>query len=215
MSGFTKAQRLEIRSQLMAGYYVNPIAKPPSLEDESGAFIKVLITGSVFEVSDSTLKRLKQWKLKVQGIELTQESKDVVDIWYGDYFAYYRSTESVPLKVDLGDGRFFNANIYIHAIPKFLKRLGFGIVYEHSGDLVKATPVNNDILEVIHELFGACGPQSFSQILHEVRTQCRGVSELEEAHRQVKAHIAYWVSLRSVIEQSDEFGIVYGHPADF
>jgi hypothetical protein len=75
--------------------------------------------------------------------------------------------------------------------------------------------VNNNILEVIRELFDACGPQSFSQILHAVRTQCHDFSELEEAHRQVKAHIAYLMSLRSVIEQSDEFGIVYGHPGDF
>ena len=75
--------------------------------------------------------------------------------------------------------------------------------------------MNNNILEVIRELLDACGPQSFSQILHEVRTQCQGVSELEDAHRQVKAHIAYLVSLRSVIEQSDEFGVVYGHSGDF
>lgn len=69
--------------------------------------------------------------------------------------------------------------------------------------------MSNNILEVIRELLDARGPQSFSQILHEVRTQCQSFSGLEEAHRQVKAHIAYLVSLQSVIEQSDEFGIVY------
>jgi hypothetical protein len=75
--------------------------------------------------------------------------------------------------------------------------------------------MNSNILETIRNLFDACGPQSFSQILHEVRTQCQGINELEEAHRQVKAHLDYLVSLRSVIEQNDEFGIVYGHPGDF
>lgn len=71
--------------------------------------------------------------------------------------------------------------------------------------------MKTNILEIIRDLLSTRGPQSFSQILHGVRTQCQDVFGLEEAHRQVKAHIAYLVSLQLVIEQSDEFGVVYGH----
>ncbi len=57
-----------------------------------------------------------------------------------------------------------------------------------------ADNVNNKILEVIRELFDACGAQSFAQILYKVRTQCVGVDSLlggypatlESAHKAVK-----------------------------
>ena len=75
--------------------------------------------------------------------------------------------------------------------------------------------VNNKILEVIKELFDACGAQSFAEILHEVRTQCVGVDSLESAHKAVKDSLAYLVKLGSVKEVNDEFGIVYGNPGDF
>lgn len=78
----------------------------------------------------------------------------------------------------------------------------------------EAKPVSSNILEVIRELLNASGPQSFSQILRAVRNQCQGAGNLEEAHRQVKAHLAYLMSLQSVIEQNDGFGIVYNHPND-
>jgi hypothetical protein len=74
--------------------------------------------------------------------------------------------------------------------------------------------MNNSILRAIRELIDACGPQSFSQILHEVRTQCV-VNGLEDAHSQVKAHLVYLTSLHVLVECSDDFGIVYGCPGDF
>jgi hypothetical protein len=74
--------------------------------------------------------------------------------------------------------------------------------------------MNNKILEIIRELIEACGPQSFSEIFHEVRTQC-DVSGLKETHCQVKAHLVYLVSLRTLVECNDDFGVVYGCPGDF
>jgi len=86
-----------------------------------------------------------------------------------------------------------------------------------------ADNVNNKILEVIRELFDACGAQSFAEILYKVRTQCVGVDSLlggypatlESAHKAVKDSLAYLVKLGSVKEVNDEFGIVYGNPSDF
>ncbi len=81
-------------------------------------------------------------------------------------------------------------------------------------ELTAKRSLNENILKTIRELFDACGAQSFSEILYEVRTQCVGVDSLEEAHKQVKVHLAYLISLGSVCESKDEFGIVYGHPWD-
>jgi|GEM_PF-4130916 len=86
-----------------------------------------------------------------------------------------------------------------------------------------ADNVNNKILEVIRELFDACGAQSFAEILYKVRTQCVGVDSLlggypatlESAHKVVKDSLAYLVKLGSVKEVNDEFGIVYGNSSDF
>jgi hypothetical protein len=75
--------------------------------------------------------------------------------------------------------------------------------------------VNNQVLEVIRELFDTCGAQSFAEILSEVRTQCVGVNSLESAHKVVKDSLAYLVKLGSVKEVNDEFGIVYGNSSDF
>jgi hypothetical protein len=74
---------------------------------------------------------------------------------------------------------------------------------------------DNSILGAILSLIAACGPQSFSAILHEVRTQCQGVDGLKDSHSQTKAHLAHLISLRSIVSQSDDLGIVYGRPGDF
>lgn len=75
--------------------------------------------------------------------------------------------------------------------------------------------MNAFTLEVIRDNFAALGPQSFSDILHEVRTQCPGVDGLAQSYDHTKEHLEYLLSLGSVVKQSDEFGIVYGLPSDF
>ena len=75
--------------------------------------------------------------------------------------------------------------------------------------------MNPNILEAIHELIAACGAQSFAQIYHEVKTQCPNTGGLEDVYPKVKEHVNHLVSIKSIVEHKDEFGIVYGYCSDF
>jgi hypothetical protein len=74
---------------------------------------------------------------------------------------------------------------------------------------------NDNVLKTIHDLFNARGARTFCEILQEVREQCPLDGGLEKAHLTVKASLNYLVAMGTVVEQSYEFGIAYGHPSDF
>ena len=124
MAGFTRKQKDYIREFLDSRYYANPVPLPDGLEGCSDNFIRVLATGDLTIATQATKAELKKRQYLHSSYSFTEGTRKAINRHWGDYLSYMRSDASVGLKVDLGGGRFHTVNIYIKAIPVYLKRLG-------------------------------------------------------------------------------------------